>query len=378
VFCSSHSTLSHTSILAAVSGTLLACGFRSANGADLHETSASIRRSLADTYAKRQALYLEYRFTSSSMEASPAGQYVRRIIAADRQGNAFLDNSHGHVSMSFVDDPYRKISIIRPTGVEIFSPLSRVIRNYPPPAPKSLLRGLPGELVLLLGWWPFMDCSEREVFGRERSTEALRDDEHYVLLPQAQVIDGALCKVVQKPQFDTIWLDPANAHVIRRRELFDDESGALQMRIEYADFQTIGEDVLVPMSIRILEFDYAAQLPEDRERCLNRIAFHVIQVQANAAVDVAVMAAAIQPPGTIRMRPTNEYELSTGGEEEHARSIADWGRRQLHPFDDLPEPCLLNLLRPTLLSLGAGFAAGCFALWGRSYLKTRLSNTHCQ
>jgi hypothetical protein len=357
---------------AAVLWTLLSCGSGLANDADPKKTASSIKQALVESYAKRRALRLEYRFTSLLMATVPAGQYVRRVIAADRRGQFFLDNSHGHQSMDFVDDPFRKITFIYPTGFEIFRPLDRVVREYALPVPISLSRDMPGELMFLLSWWPF-DAPERDMLGRKLSIEALKNDESYILRPGGQVVDGHLCDVIEVPKADSIWVDTANAHVIRRRELFDSDTGALGRRVEFGDYRTIGGDVHVPISMRISEFDYAARSAPDRERCVNRIDFQILDARSNEDVDIPAMAA-IRPPGTIKASPKEEYELITGGEEDHARSIALWGGKQLDSSDNRPDSRPLGRLLPFLLSLAAGLAVGCSVLLVRAYFRARPSD----
>ena len=187
--------------------------------------------------------------------------------------------------------------------------------------------------------------------------------------------------MIEIPKVDSIWVDTANAHVVRRRELFDNETGALASRIEYGDYREIGTDVQVPMLIRISEFDYAAQFATDRERCVNRLDFRILNAQSNERVDIPAMAAAFRLPGTMQMTLRyedekllqDEYELIAEGEEDHARSIVLWGRKQLDSAGDRPDSDPLSLLRPSLLSLSAGLAAGCLVLFVRSYFRTRPS-----
>jgi hypothetical protein len=367
--------------LAAVLWVLLSCGSVSADDADSPKTSSSIKQALVEAYAKRQGLSLEYRLTSSAMGAVPAGQYIRRVIAADRRGQFFLDNSHGHDAMAFTDDPYRRMTFVCPTRIEILRCLDRIIRKYPPPVPASLLRSLPGELVLLLGWWPFADAPELEMLGRKRSIEALKNDASFILRPQAQVVDGYSCHVIEIPKVDSIWVDTTNAYVVRRREFFDHETGALAFLVEYRDYRAISTDVQVPVSIRISEFDYAAQFAPDRDRCINRLDFRILNAQSNEHVDIPALTAAFRLPGTMQMTLRyedekllqDEYELIAEGEEDHARSIVLWGRKQLDSAGDRPDSDPLRLLRPSLLSLSAGLAAGCLVLVVRSYFRTRSS-----
>lgn len=338
-----------------------------ADDAAAHKTSVSIKQALVDSYAKRQGLSVEYRFISSDMGSVPAGQYVRRIIAADRRGNFFFDNAHGHESMSIADDPFHKISLVSPTGIEILRPLDRVVRRYTPPVPMSLAGGLPGEFMVLFGWWPFVDTPEQQMLGRKRSIEALESDDSYVIRPQTDVIDGYLCDVIEIPKVDVIWVSVTDGPVVRRRDLFDIETGALALRVDYGDYRTIGSGIQVPMSMRTAEFDYAAQFPAARERCLKRIEFQILNARSNEDVDIPAMAAAVRLPGAIQRSSQDEYELLAEGEEEYARSIVLWGRKQLDSSGNQSDSRWLSLLRPSLFYFSAGLAVGCLLLLVRSY-----------
>jgi len=346
-----------------------------AQQADTPRTLSGIRQGLVKSYTKRQALSIEYRFTSSAMGNVPAGQYVRRVIAADRRGHLLFDNAHGHVMTEFSDDPSRRITFVYPTGLEIMSPLSRVVRRYPAPSRVPLLRGLPGELVLLLGWWPFRDLSESDILGSGLSVEAVENNNSYVLRPRAEVVDGHSCDVMEIPNVDSLWVDTANGYVVRRRELFDRETGALHRRVEYRDYRFIGTDVQLPMALQASVFDSRAQTLRERERRVNRIDFHIINAESNENVDVVAMAASTRLGGTIQkpLKDEDEYELITEGEEDHAHSLVLWARKQVDSSGNRSDSDPLRLLLPPMIALGAGLAVGCLVLLVRIYFRMRCS-----
>lgn len=347
--------------LTGVLWSFLSVGSGLAESVDLQKTPQSIKQVLVDSYAKRKALSIEYRFVSSAMGDVPAGKYVQRIVAADRRGFFFIDNGHGHESMTLAEDPFRKISSVSPHRTEIFMTLDRVLEGYSGRVPDEFLRALPREIVFLLGWWPFVGAPEQKILGRERSIDALERDDSYILQNQVHMIDGYECDVIEIPKADAIWVDTTSGGVIRRRELFDNESGALALRIEFGDFRMVSDDIRMPMSIKTSEFDYEAPFAVGRERCLNLVTYQILNCRLNEGIDVPAMAP-VYSPGTIRRVRDGEYQLVTSEEVDHAGSMVAWGRKQIDSSGDQANQGSMSSLRSSLLFFGSGFAVGCL-IW---------------
>jgi len=293
-------------------------------------SATTIRQAVVNAHRKQHSLWLEYRLTSSAMNTAPAGQYIHRIVAADRRGSFYLDNGHAHQSMALAEDPYRKLSFVSPAGTDLFVPLDRVVERYPAPVPTVFLRSLPSELSFLLDWWPFLDSAEEEILGHKRCLESLMEMDIWHLRSQAELIDGHSCDVIEIPNIDAVWVDSQHGHAVRRREVFDRESGVLALRIEFGDYLPTKGGVDVPRLIHISEYDYAAEAGPDRERCVNRLELRVLEARTNSDVQIPTLSASVLP-GTIQEVRHDLYELVRPDEEDHARSIVQWGRKQLQP-----------------------------------------------
>ncbi|WP_157605161.1 hypothetical protein [Schlesneria paludicola] len=295
-------------------------------GAEFPKTVSGVKRELLESHEKRHALYVEYRFARSTMIPVTTSRYVRRVIAADRQGHFYLDNGHEHDSMEWEDDPYRKIAFVGPNGTQVLRPLDRVVDRYPAPVSPSFLHSLPGELMLVLGWWPFLDVAEHEMYGHKRSIEEVAADADYALRDEQEVIGGRNCDVIEIPHVDVLWVDSDHGGLVRRRELYDVPTGALALTVEFDEYRDVRDGAQIPMSIRTIAFDYTAQSPEGRLRHLNHLHFKIDSVRAND--DASILALAdITLPGVIQRINDDQYSLVTEGEQCHAQSLKEWARR---------------------------------------------------
>jgi hypothetical protein len=68
----------------------------------------------------------------------------------------------------------------------------------------------------------------------------------YEVRPDAEEVDGSTCVVVARPGHATIWLDPKINYSVRKCELFDPESGALQERRQNREFVEVEPGIWLP------------------------------------------------------------------------------------------------------------------------------------
>ena len=93
-------------------------------------TVSHIQAGVLSAHAQRQALRIEYRWKNQKRQPTQADGHVRRVVAANRRGQLYLDNGHVSETLTWDRDPYRKLTYISGDSVEVLRPLDRVVERY--------------------------------------------------------------------------------------------------------------------------------------------------------------------------------------------------------------------------------------------------------
>ena len=296
-------------------------------------TVSHIQAGVLSAHAQRQALRIEYRWKNQKRQPTQADGHVRRVVAANRRGQLYLDNGPVSETLTWDRDPYRKLTYISGDSVEVLRPLDRVVERYAT-TQFDLQRDLPHELVTLLGWWPFLGHPEPDLLGRKLSIDELASNDGYLLRDEPEGIDGRACRVIEVPQIDVVWIDVPAGFVVRRRDLYHPLTQAVGARIEYQEYTECGEGVSLPYRVVLSEFDAAATEASNRGRVVTHLIAELTDVACNAEVDLDASALEL-PPGTVR-KQENRFEVVTPGEDEFATTIAEWAAQAMASGASLP------------------------------------------
>jgi hypothetical protein len=157
----------------------------------------------------------------------------------------------------------------------------------------------------MCGWWPREDDPSAEADLKIAiHLRFVMDNPHYTLLADTAAVDGHPCYVVESPGADRLWLDPALAYAIRKREIYDG-TGRVRHRTMVKTFQqcdVIGkanERASIWMPTRISN-DYEpddANVASDGVIKLRNADIVVERISVNGVDDLSFNF--VPPPGTL-------------------------------------------------------------------------------
>lgn len=308
----------------------LSLGFATCENADSSDIpkAAELVELLKSRDSMLKSVALVYRQKFKGDRDGVTNGYVRRFIAAKAPRSFYRDNSHGHARLDWRQDPLRKILLISPDEIMVFDKLNRIILNPTiaidhSAAPATVQREL---LFRVLCWWPYADWDPPTVFGRPWSMTSLMASGEYVLRSHSEVWRNGECIVLEVPGVDELWIDASPPHCILRRDIFNNETGALAVRFEYRDYFQYNDTLWFFRTFRNQQFDSYAQPEKSQRRTVIDGVFEIKNLRANESVrddDFSFLMA----PGTVR-RTVREgmeiFERVNAGQSDHVQSLKEW------------------------------------------------------
>jgi len=298
-------------------------------------TPEQVKAALLETANNLESLKVYYRSEYYTDPKAPPKSYLYRKVLAKSPYYLNHTNSHPCDALSWENDPFIQQAYIQGTiGFNIFPFRNNYFvmkykSNDPPPG------SLPGEFFFnATGIWPM---NERKAPTWKEVPCALRDvaqNANYDQVhPVQEKIDGRWCHILCWPNNDILWLDMERGAALLAREIYHFETGVLMFRYELSDHQEAAPDLWIPKKLRNIQFDYAAQTEEGRNRRVIDGFFDVEEMEVNTLTEADFDFT--PPPGALLTYDAREpnvkypYQSVPGG-EEMLDSIADW-IRAMHP-----------------------------------------------
>ena len=161
----------------------------------------------------------------------------------------------------------------------------------------------------------------------------------YRLRSESALLGDRHCVILEEPGIDALWLDAVPPHLVLRREVFNDQTGALAARYDFSGHSHHGGDVWLPRRFTNQLFDSYASSKESQERLVIDAKLEINQLRVNGEVVEEDFHLEL-PAGTVRSVVRDGIEhfdpLRTG-QREHAKAMTKWAaalagnRRQSSP-----------------------------------------------
>ena len=302
-------------------------------------------------HSKREAITVRYKMMTSGMDkySGLESPYIKRLISVDRSGEyLYFDNSHGHSSMDFRNDPFRKITLIEDGSATILSTLNAIVMNEPVDSPRLRMSQFPPELNMLVGWWPLEGVPEPKIMGKERSIERILDHAVAKYAHWSEDVNGVECEVLELPGEDTIWIDKNNGYLIRKREMRSLGNADSFIRYEFSDFRPVGDNIAFPFLVKTVE-----SFGSNQSKMVQSSSIEVVDVKINDD-SASTNRKIIYPCGAIQVTQSGEVKLINDNEYEFAKSILNWSRAY---FVAAPKSINSGLLRFAIFILGCVVSA---------------------
>lgn len=311
-----------------------------------------------------QAIAAVYRGVSNKDDSGDiVGGYLRRFVAARSPGWFFRDNGHGHSRLHWLQDPLRKSLLVSPCKAILLENLNRVVLDLGSDVDNVARSSVQSELLFYaLCWWPYSNWPAPEVFGRSWSISSLLAEGRYILRSGVAFIDDQPCLVLEVPGVDEIWLSASSPHYIVRRDVFDDQTGALASRSDFSGYTHHGGNIWLPKKFTNQLYDSRTLSKERQNRMVFDSEFEMLEVRVNGEV-VAEDFELDLPAGTVRLENRDGIEHLcplVSGQGEHAKAIIEWASN-LRTYDSNPAPSVRDSGRSvvwSILGLLIGFALG--------------------
>jgi hypothetical protein len=323
--------------------------------------SGALAKELADQHDSLTALSLVYQQEPTSAPGKPTGAYMRRLVAASRPGFFLRDNGHGHDRMRLSEDPYRKILLITPTESTLLEYLNRVMAEVDMRHSGHAPDDLRNELIFqALCWWPFVNWSAPEVYGRLWSMSSLLKGGAYSLRPQTEAVGSRPCYVLEVKGIDVIWVDCERPRCVLRRDIYNPATRSVAARFEMTDYRDAGEGIWLPGRLRNRQFDSNSHTPSLRARVVVDSTFLIHDIKVNGAVEPGTFRLDLGP-GTVRRMVSHgeeRFEPVRDGQTEHFQSILAWSRKNAR----WPEASAARPAARVWVFAAAGMAVGGLAV----------------
>ena len=298
-------------------------------------TPEQIKAVLLETADNLESLKVYYRSEYYTAPKASPKSYLYRKILSKSPYNLNHTNSHPCEAFAWDKDPFLQQAFIQGTiGYNIF-PFRNTYFVMTLKLDDPLPGTLPGEFFYnATGIWPMKE--QKAPTWREVPV-ALRDVAQNVnydrVRPIQEKVDGRWCHVLCWSNNDVLWLDMERGAVLLAREVCNFETGTLMFRYELSDHQEAAPGLWIPKKLRNIQFDYAAQTEEGRNRRVIDGFFDVEEMEVNTLTEADFDFT--PPPGALLTYDAREpnvkypYQSVPGG-EEMLDSIADW-IRAMHP-----------------------------------------------
>jgi len=144
-------------------------------------------------------------------------------------------------------------------------------------------------------------------------------------------VDGAKCLVLEWPQMDKMWVDPALNYAIRRRVYHWEEGGPRKLDIRNQDFKEVKPGLFLPMKQTVLKF---ANMPSEREAIWDKVTAEIGLSVQEVSFDQKLDLANFELPAGVMVNDTirkENYRVPEEGEKSFERPILEAVQLKMNP-----------------------------------------------
>lgn len=310
--------LSSTTIALALAACVLDAS-RSTSGAMAPRarlTAEQLRAGLFQFHTSLRSIHVSYRmpYDPAYHPHQPSGAYVQRALAM-RDSLLFKINAHGHDGMDWRDDPILARNIVSGRRYRTEWTNSRTYEERTlgedEPLPEKFREDF---FILATAWWPpDSPWSPPRAAGRPFAMhEVANSNEHCVVRPALEQVDGHWCHVLEHPGHDSLWIDDERPCIIMARELREPKSNALIEKYVLGGHREVAQRIWLPTWWDRVQYDFRAATAERRERVVGRTRATVVDMNVND-VDEELFAFHWQPGDAVSNRFTGEWRQTEPG-----------------------------------------------------------------